>query len=93
MGVLGAPRGDFWRLKSALDAILGVLGAPRGCLVASVWDFGAFEMLREAKIGVRGPADWGVASLIIAFLLCVSLYTQNMFADKFHLRTLNSQYQ
>ena len=56
MGVLGAPRGglersgrDFWRLKSAQDAIFGVLGAPRGDLDASGWDFGAFWRLREAK--------------------------------------------
>ena len=51
-GVLEAPRtvqersGDnFWRLRSALDAILGVLGAPRDFL-------GVFLALPEGSCGL-----------------------------------------
>ena len=38
---------DFWRLKSAQDAILGVLGAPR-------WDFWRLEGALDAILGVLG---------------------------------------
>ena len=70
-GVLERSGRDFWRLQSALDAIFGVLGAPRG-----VWRprdgilvrFGGSERLKMShfgvRLGVRGPAEWGVASLI-----------------------------
>ena len=39
--------GDFWRLKSAQDAILGVLGAPRG-------DFWRLKSALDAILGVLG---------------------------------------
>ena len=52
--VLEAPRAvqersgdDFWRLKSARDAILGVLGAPRG-------DFWRLKSALDPILGVLG---------------------------------------